>query len=163
MKLKNITLLVPLFLLGCVSTNEFVNYTGTDSANVTVSRKPDDSFQTAIRVVSQSQLKLEGKEGLACYVETEDYWRHAESLGHWNDKPDIIELKMKVSNEKQYVMVKNWILGMSCGGVLELTPEAGADYRIEITGLIPDCKLNLTKDGNAQQIVTGVKQIPECN
>jgi hypothetical protein len=162
MNLKNIVLMVPLFLLGCVSTNEFVNYAGADSASVTVSRKPDESFQTAIRVVSESQLKLAGKQSLACYDETEDYWRHAESLGHWNDKPDVFQLKMKVSNEKQYVMVKNWIIGIACGGVLEFTPEAGADYQLEITGLMPNCDLILTKNGNPEQKVSGVKQIPEC-
>ena len=161
MKCKCLALLIALFLSGCVSYNKFVNYEGADSSSIKIVRPASDMYQTGIRIVSEGELKLKGRDRLDCYVESEKYWKHVESLGHWRDKPDIFEVTLDVIAEKQYLFVKNWVLGQSCGGVYEFTPEKGKGYILEITGLMPSCLMNLKPIGDSIGKFD-IKKIPEC-
>ena len=158
--MRMILVLVPFICLalGCATYKEFVDYPGSDSASLTVTRTKD-RYQTNVKIVNESELKQAGVQGMSCYKEGDKYWSHAESLGYWNDAPDLFEITLKIKPEKQYILAINWTLAFTCGGVYEFVAEPGEEYLLDIQGLYPSCNMSLRSLGGKDLKVV---DIPKC-
>ena len=163
--MRIVTVIAPatILLSGCASYQQFQDFSGSDAASVQITRPAEDLYQTSILVTNEKLIESTGEKTMACYDQKKSYWQHAESLGHWHDKPDVFDLTLKLqANQKTYLLVKNWIIGITCGKAIEFTPEQNQAYRIDIKGLTPSCTVDFRPESNSRTTKFEVREVPSC-